>query len=63
MFGAFSHKLKKLMNLHLFERFMLVDWTGAGLGIQNCGCNITFMSSFGKFVGADLKNCWGFKVA
>ena len=35
--------------------------TGAGLGIQNCGCKITLMSSFGKFVGADLKNLKGLK--
>ena len=35
--------------------------TGAGIGIQNCGCKITFMSSSGKFVGSDLQNFRGVK--
>ena len=34
---------------------------GAGLGIQNCECKITFKSSYGKFVGADLKHFRGIK--
>ena len=29
------------------------EFSGAMLGIQNCGCKITFKNSFGKFVGED----------
>ena len=40
---------------------ILTTLSGVGLGIQNCGCKMTFTSNFGKFVGADLKNFRGKK--
>ena len=45
---------------HLFGGFEAA-FLGAAFGIQNCGCKIIFLSSFGKFVGVDLKNCRGLK--
>ena len=40
---------------HVVPHMKALVYTGSGLEIQNCGCKITFMSSFGKFVGADFK--------
>ena len=40
---------------------VLKPHSGAGLGIQNCGCKVAFKSSFGKSVGADLNDSRGIK--
>ena len=44
----------------IYEMKIMMDhFTGAELRIQICGCKITYIGCFGKFVGAVRKNIGG----